>query len=91
MRGTNVNTTPQSTIDGQNERRYGGRSTKAKAGFKGQYDTERKDANAQTVAYRLLHMPTTKKEVRRRFPFMHCLQTPWPSMRIQTAYVVEQQ
>lgn len=91
MRGTNVNTTPQSTIDGQNERRHGGRSTKAKAGFEGQYDTERKDANAQTVAYRLLHMPTAKKEVRRRFSFVHRLQTPWSPLRIQKAHVVEQQ
>jgi hypothetical protein len=52
MRGTNVNTTPQFTTDGHNERRNGGRSTKAKAGFfKGQSSTKREDANAQAITY----------------------------------------
>jgi hypothetical protein len=46
MRGTNVNTTPQPAIDGQNERRHGGRSTKVQAGCKAKFDSERKDANA---------------------------------------------
>lgn len=35
MRGTNVNTTPQPTIQ-QIERQHGGRSTQAQAGGKGQ-------------------------------------------------------
>jgi hypothetical protein len=46
MRGTNVNTTPQSAIDGQNERRHGGRSTEVQAGCKAKLYSERKDADA---------------------------------------------
>jgi hypothetical protein len=46
MRGTNVNTTPQSAVDGQNERRNGGRSAKVQAGCKAKFDPERKDADA---------------------------------------------
>jgi hypothetical protein len=46
MRGTNVKSTPQPAIDEQNERRHGGRSIKAKAGFEGKYNSKRKNANA---------------------------------------------
>jgi hypothetical protein len=53
-RGTNVNTTPQSTINGQNKRRNGGFSIKAKACFKGKLDSQRKDANASTIANRFV-------------------------------------
>ena len=52
--GTNVNTTPQLSINGQNERRHGGRSIKAKAGLKSQYHTERENANASSIKNRFV-------------------------------------
>lgn len=46
MRGTNVNTTPQSTVNGQNERHNGRCSTKDQAGCEAKLNPKRKDADA---------------------------------------------
>jgi hypothetical protein len=39
----------------------------------------------------MLHLQTAKKKVRRGNSFLHSLQTPWTSLRVQEANVVEQQ